>query len=81
MIPKLVELLKVPQYRALLLKLLYHLSLEDKAKAKFTYTECIPLVFQLIIHFPDAVVGKELIALAINLSTNTRNAEIMAEGD
>lgn len=44
LIPKLVELLKVPQYRALLLKLLYHLSLEDKAKAKFTYTECIPLV-------------------------------------
>jgi hypothetical protein len=52
-IPKLVELLKVPNYRAILLKILYHVSQEDKAKATFTYTECIPLVYQLVIHFPD----------------------------
>ena len=79
LIPKLVELLKVPNYRAILLKILYHVSQEDKAKATFTYTECIPLVYQLVIHFPDSVVGKELIALGINLTTNARNAEIMAK--
>jgi len=54
LIPKLVEILKAPGFRALILKLLYHLSLEDK------------------------IVGKELIALAVNLSTNGRNAERFA---
>lgn len=45
LIPKLVEILKAPGFRALILKILYHLSLEDKTKATFTYTECIPLVY------------------------------------
>ena len=33
MIPKLVDTLKAPGFRAQIIKLLYHLSLEDKAKA------------------------------------------------
>ena len=79
MIPKFVEILKAPGFRALILKILYHLSQEDKLKATFTYTECIPLCFQLIIHCPEPIVGKELVALAINLTTNSRNSEIMAQ--
>lgn len=78
MIPKLVDTLKAPGFRAQIIKLLYHLSLEDKAKATFTYTDCIPLVYQLIIHCPEPVVGKELIALAVNLTTNQRNADMLA---
>jgi hypothetical protein len=78
MIPKLVDTLKAPGFRALIIKLLYHLSLEDKAKATFTYTDCIPLVYQLIIHCPEPIVGKELIALAVNLTTNQRNADMLA---
>ena len=70
--------MKAPGFRALILKLLYHLSQEDKLKATFTYTECIPLVYQLIIHCPEPIVGKELVALAINLTTKPSNAEIMA---
>ena len=81
MIPKLVEILKAPGFRALILKLLYHMSQEDKLKVTFTYTECIPIVFQLIIHCPEPIVGKELVALAVNLTTNPRNAEIMAQDD
>lgn len=69
MVPKLVEILKAPNHRALILKLLYHLSLDDKTKSTFTYTECIPVLFQLIIHCPDVIVGKELVALAVNLTT------------
>ncbi|CDW81512.1 kinesin-associated protein 3 [Stylonychia lemnae] len=81
LIPKLVEILKAPGFRALILKLLYHLSLEDKTKATFTYTECIPLVYQLIIHCPEPIVGKELVGLAVNLATNTRNAERFAQDE
>jgi hypothetical protein len=78
LIPKLVEILKAPGFRALILKLLYHLSQEDKLKATFTYTECIPIVYQLIIHCPESIIGKELIALTVNLTTNPRNAELLA---
>ena len=78
MIPKLVDTLKAPGFRAQIIKILYHLSLEDKAKATFTYTDCIPLIYQLIIHCPEPIVGKELIGLAVNLTTNQRNADMLA---
>eukprot|EP00743_Colponemidia_sp_Colp-15_P004208 GILK01004540.1.p1 GENE.GILK01004540.1~~GILK01004540.1.p1 ORF type:complete len:755 (+),score=181.94 GILK01004540.1:116-2380(+) len=81
LIPKLVELLKAPQYRGTVLRLLYHLSMDDRCKSMFSYTDAIPLVVQLVIHFPEQYVGKELIALAVNLSTFPRNAEMICEGD
>ena len=45
LISQLVEILKIPGYRSFVLKILYNLSVEDKIKAVFTYTECVPLVF------------------------------------
>jgi len=81
MIPKFVEILKAPGFRALILKILYQLSIEDKTKASFTYTECLPLIYQLIIHCPEQLVGKELVALAVNLTINPRNAETLAADD
>ena len=81
LIPKLVELLKVGEYRSILLKILYHMSSEDKIKNTFAYTACIPLVYQLMIHFPEPIIGKELISLAINLTTEAKCAEIMSQGD
>lgn len=81
-IPILVDILKLaPAHRRQILKILYQLSQDDKTKATFTYTECLSLVYQLIIHFPQPKVGYELIALGINLSTNTKNAAILGEGD
>lgn len=81
-IPILVDILKMaPAHRAQVLKILYQLSQDDKTKATFTYTECIPLVYQLIVHFPQPKVGYELVALAINLSTNSKNAAMMSEDD
>lgn len=45
LIPKLVELLKRPPYRARGLRLLYHMSIDDRCKAMFAYTDvsfCCP---------------------------------------
>lgn len=39
LIPKLVELLKRPPYRARGLRLLYHMSIDDRCKAIFAYTD------------------------------------------
>ena len=47
----------------------------------YYYSFYFAKVYQLIIHFPDQIVGIELVALGINLTTNARNAEIMGEGD
>lgn len=79
MVPKLVELLKKPPFRAFSLRTLYHLSIDDRCKSMFTYTEAIPIVMQLVINFPQNLVAKELAALAVNLSHNTRNAELMCQ--
>ncbi|OQR96911.1 kinesin-associated protein [Thraustotheca clavata] len=80
LVPSLVELLKKPPFRALTLRLLYHLSMDDRCKSMFTYTEAIPIVMQLVINFPQNIVAKELMALAVNLSINSRNAEMMTQG-
>eukprot|EP00164_Ancoracysta_twista_P002021 GFYU01002664.1.p1 GENE.GFYU01002664.1~~GFYU01002664.1.p1 ORF type:complete len:747 (-),score=301.65 GFYU01002664.1:27-2267(-) len=81
LIPKLVDLLKVPHFRSVTLRLLYHMSIEDKCKSMFTYTDCIPLIKQLIVNYPENYVAKELVALAVNLTANSRNAEKMCEQD
>ena len=38
-VPKLINLLKTPTFRAKTLKLLYHLSVDDRCKSMFTYTD------------------------------------------
>ena len=38
LVPKLITLLRTPSYRARTLKLLYHLSAEEKCKAMIPYT-------------------------------------------
>ena len=35
----------------------------------------------MIVNFPEQKIGEELVALAINLATNTRNSEVLSEGD
>ena len=77
LIPKLVGLLKEPPFRGNTLRILYHLSMDDRCKSMFTYTEAIPVVLQLAVNFPQNVVAKELVGLAVNLTHNHRNAELM----
>ncbi len=80
LIPRLASLLKRAPFRATTLRLLYHLSIDDRYKSYFTYTDAIPLVMQLVINFPQPKLPKELVALAINLSLCGRNAEQMTKG-
>lgn len=45
LLPKLIKLLTLDDVnRSTILGLLYHASMDDKVKAMFTNTECIPLV-------------------------------------
>lgn len=78
-IPKLVGLLKANhKFREVSIRILYHLSVDDRCKSMFAYTEAIPIVMQLVIKFPpNRKLTRELAALAGNLSLNPRNAELM----
>lgn len=76
-IPRLVQLLKTPAYRAKTLKLLYHLSVDDRCKSMVTYTEGVGILMGMVINFPQDFLAKELAALMINLSYNVRICENM----
>ncbi|RZF32208.1 hypothetical protein LSTR_LSTR004071 [Laodelphax striatellus] len=77
-IPKLVSLLGNENYREIVLKLLYHLSMDDRVKAMFTYTDCIPKVMRYVLEW-DSDHREYLlpISLCINLALHQRCAEIM----
>ncbi|CAK60695.1 unnamed protein product (macronuclear) [Paramecium tetraurelia] len=78
-IPDIVKLLKIPNYRFVSIVLLYLLTLDDKLRLTFGFTECMSLVVKLMLHFPEPIIGKELIALATNLSTSSRNVDHITE--
>lgn len=40
--------------------------------------KAMPIVTQLVLNFPQKMLAKELAALAVNLSLNARNAQLMA---
>ena len=77
LIPKLVQLFQNPAHLQTVLRLMYQLSIDDRCKSLFTYTDAIPMVVDLIIGYPEPLVNPELMALAINLALNKNNSEIM----
>ncbi|CAL1282548.1 unnamed protein product [Larinioides sclopetarius] len=81
LLQKLVNLLPVKSHQNEVLGILYHISFDDRCKSLFTYTDCIPLVVKMIVEYPDATLPKYLVALAVNLAANKRNAQLMCEND
>jgi len=75
---QLVDLLRHPPFRQTVLKLLYQFTRDDRCKSLLTYhPDCLVMLLQLIVHFPDVVVGGDLAALSINLALHPRAAELM----
>jgi len=81
LVPKLVDMMTLARFQPVVLGLLYHISIDDKFKSLFTYTECIPRIYEMLMRVQDLRNTPELIALAVNLTQNGRNAEVMCEGD
>jgi len=75
-----VDLLRNPPFRQIVLRLLYQFTLEDRCKSILTYSQdCMVMLLQLVVHFPEAHVGKDLVALVVNLATHARAAELMVQ--
>ncbi|XP_034244618.1 kinesin-associated protein 3 isoform X2 [Thrips palmi] len=79
-LPKLVGMLSEKQHQSTVLKILYNLSMDDRVKSMFTYTDCVNAVVGMALEHGKDQVDLVVVALAINLALNKRNAEIMVEG-
>ncbi len=75
---KIVDCFKIKEFRGLVLRILYNLSLEEKAKPMFCDTDCIYILYELLYNFPEPIIGIELAALTLNLSTYPKNAQKLA---
>ncbi|XP_078603734.1 kinesin-associated protein 3-like isoform X3 [Branchiostoma floridae x Branchiostoma japonicum] len=80
LLPKLTALINNENHRVVVLCILYHISMDDRCKSMFTYTDCIPVVMKMVLECPDKQVDLELVALCINLAINKRNAQLVCEG-
>ncbi|CAL1547744.1 unnamed protein product [Lymnaea stagnalis] len=79
LLPKLVNLLTNENHRHLVLSILYHISMDDKAKSMFTYTDCIPIAMKMLLESSEKPLI-QLLALCINLAANKRAAQLICEG-
>ncbi|XP_023169763.2 kinesin-associated protein 3 isoform X2 [Drosophila hydei] len=79
-LPMLVMLINDEKHHGVAVKILYHMSLDDRVKSMFMHTECVQMATDAIILNLNVKVDLDLIALCINLSLNRRNAQIMVEG-
>ena len=75
---KIAECFKIKEFRGLVLRILYNFSLEEKAKPMFFDTDCLYILYELLINFPEPIIGIELAALTLNLTTYPKNAQKLA---
>ncbi|XP_062411841.1 kinesin-associated protein 3a [Sardina pilchardus] len=81
LLPKLTALLGDEAQRQLAMCILYHISVDDRFKSMFAYTDCIPQVMKMVFDCGEERIGAELISFCINLAANKRNAQIICEGN
>eukprot|EP00930_Biecheleria_cincta_P034101 TRINITY_DN23592_c0_g3_i1.p1 TRINITY_DN23592_c0_g3~~TRINITY_DN23592_c0_g3_i1.p1 ORF type:complete len:794 (-),score=194.37 TRINITY_DN23592_c0_g3_i1:95-2476(-) len=76
----LLDCLRNPPFRHIVLRLLYHFSMDDRCKSLMAYQrDGMIMLLQLVVHFPEPRVGKDLVALVVNLATHARAAEVMVQ--
>lgn len=66
-------------YHFIVVKILYHLSIDDKVKNLFAYTDCIHLLIDMLLLNLNKESETDLIALGINLALNKKCAQKMCE--
>ncbi|XP_027019194.2 kinesin-associated protein 3a isoform X1 [Tachysurus fulvidraco] len=81
LLPKLTALLGDEAQNHLAMRILYHISIDDRFKSMFAYTDCIPQVMKMLFDCGEEGVDPELISFCINLAANKRNAQLICEGN
>lgn len=76
----LVDHLRNPPFRHIVLRLLYQFSMDDRCRSTMAlYHEGMVMLLQLVVHFPEPRVGKDLVALVANLATNALAADVIVQ--
>uniref|UniRef100_A0A4W6E8F3 Kinesin-associated protein 3b n=1 Tax=Lates calcarifer TaxID=8187 RepID=A0A4W6E8F3_LATCA len=81
LLPKLTDLLGDENNRQVAMRILYHISIDDRFKGMFVYTDCIPQLMQMLFECGEEEIEAELISICINLAANKRNAQLICEGN
>uniref|UniRef100_A0A673HWF6 Kinesin-associated protein 3-like n=1 Tax=Sinocyclocheilus rhinocerous TaxID=307959 RepID=A0A673HWF6_9TELE len=68
-------------HKHIAMRILYHISVDDKSKSMFAYTDCIPQLMQMVFEHGEERIDTELISFCINLAANKTNAQIICEGN
>ncbi|KAA0146231.1 hypothetical protein FNF29_08180 [Cafeteria roenbergensis] len=79
LLPRIAALLRHAPFRAVVLRVLYHISIDDDHKAVFAETDAVRLVRQIVIAVPSAVLPDELAGLAVNLTLHPLPAQQFLE--
>ncbi|XP_030631174.1 kinesin-associated protein 3b [Chanos chanos] len=81
LLPKLTALLGNETHKQIAMCILYHISVDDRFKSMFAYTDCIPQLMQMLFEHDEERIDTELISFCINLAANKRNAQLMCKGN
>ncbi|XP_069794325.1 kinesin-associated protein 3a isoform X6 [Narcine bancroftii] len=81
LLPKLTALLGAENHRQIVMCILYHVTMDDRFKSMFAYTDCIPQLMKMLFECPGEHIDMELISFCINLASNKRNAQLICEGN
>ncbi|KAI4898693.1 hypothetical protein NFI96_002450, partial [Prochilodus magdalenae] len=68
-------------HKQIVMCILYHISMDDRSKSMFAYTDCIPQLMKMVFEHGEERIDSELISFCINLAANKRNAHIICEGN
>ncbi|XP_045543832.1 kinesin-associated protein 3a isoform X2 [Salmo salar] len=81
LIPKLSLMLADEKQGQLCMCILYHISVDDRFKSMFAYTDCIPQLMKMLFECGESHMDPELISFCINLAANKRNTQLICEGN
>uniref|UniRef100_A0A4W3JDF8 Kinesin-associated protein 3a n=1 Tax=Callorhinchus milii TaxID=7868 RepID=A0A4W3JDF8_CALMI len=81
LLPKLTALLGIENHRQIIMCILYHITMDDRFKSMFAYTDCIPQLMKMLFECSEEHIDMELISFSINLASNKRNAQLICEGN
>ena len=79
LIPRVVDLMRNPHFQHVSMALLYHVSVDEKTRAMFAYTPAPKILLDFMLQVEDLHGAPELIALAVNVTSSAKCAEIMCE--
>ncbi|XP_038210626.1 kinesin-associated protein 3 [Zerene cesonia] len=85
MLPKLIQFTSDDKHITLAMKILYHLSMDDRVKVMFTQSDCVKLLTDMLLLNVNSDINCEngpgttdvLLALCVNLAWNERAAQQM----